>query len=225
MPSLFGQMKFFFGAVASPKRGLEIQKRCAATGRLITWGKKSACHKRRDPDLERHSRELLLPIAPQLSRLVVVGWNSRMRTTAGIAIASHLEVWLNPALKGEGIPDGEVQKTLLHELAHLLAHHRHGGIGRRRLTPHGPEWREACRDLGIPDEARTHQLPFRRRVMRRRYRLSCPVCGESHDRVRAPRRRIACLSCCRKQNGGVYHERFRFLIIKLGPESKALLTR
>lgn len=214
MSSLLGQMKLFFGAVVPLKRGPESQKRSTAMGRRITKGKKSASHKRRDPDLEQRSRELLLPIAPELSPRVVVGWNSRMRTTAGIAIASRWEVWLNPALMGEGIPDGEVQKTLLHELAHLLAHHRHGGIGRRRLTPHGREWRVACRDLGMPDESRTHQLPFRRRVMRRRYRLSCSVCGEGHDRVREPRQRIACLSCCRKHNGGAYHERFRFRILE-----------
>jgi predicted SprT family Zn-dependent metalloprotease len=105
-----------------------------------------------------------------------------------------------------------VDRTLLHELAHLLARHRHG---RRRLAPHGAEWREACRNLGIPGEGRTHQLPFTARRMRRRYRLRCPGCGESHDRVRRPQGRIACLSCCRIHNRGLYDERFRFVILNL----------
>ena len=111
--------------------------------------------KKRDPLLEERARGLLHPLAPRLAPLVVVGWNSRMRTTAGVAIAARWEVWLNPALRE--ISEDEVGKTLLHELAHLLTQHRHG---RRRLSPHGVEWREACRDLGIPDEKRTHQLPF-----------------------------------------------------------------
>ena len=73
-----------------------------------------------------------------------MGWNARMRTTAGVAVASRWEIWLNPALRG--ISPHEVERTLLHELAHLLAQHR---VGRRRIAPHGQEWRQACQDLGI----------------------------------------------------------------------------
>lgn len=166
--------------------------------------------KRRDPDLEHQAHKVLAPIAPELASKVITGWNPRMRTTAGVAIASRWEIWLNPALKE--ISADEVERTLLHELAHLLASHRHG---RRRLVPHGPEWRLACRDLGIPEEGRTHQLPFKSRVMRRRYRLHCPSCGESHDRVRRPRGLVACLGCCRLHNRGLYHERYRFTITSL----------
>ena len=167
--------------------------------------------KSRDADLEKRAREVVLPWAPPLAGMLVVGWNSRMTTTAGVAIASHWEIWLNPALKR--ISPEEVDRTLLHELAHLLARHRHG---RRRLAPHGIEWKEACRDLGIPGEGRTHQLPFTARRMRRRYRLRCPGCGESHERVRRPRGRIACLACCRTHNRGLYDERFRFVVLDLG---------
>ena len=165
--------------------------------------------RKRDPILEQQARELLHPIAPKLSPLIIVGWNSRMRTTAGVAIASRWEVWLNPALCE--ISEAEVEKTLLHELAHLLAQHRYG---HRRLAPHGQEWRKACCDLGIPDEKRTHQLPFVSRRMRRRYLLSCPGCGVSHSRVHRPRRRIACLACCRAHNNGSYDERFQFQLLE-----------
>jgi predicted SprT family Zn-dependent metalloprotease len=133
-----------------------------------------------------------------------------MRTTAGVAIAARWEIWLNPALRT--ISEAEVEQTLLHELAHLVARHRHG---RRRIAPHGAEWRQACRDLGIPDEKRTHQLPFEGRQLKRRYRLRCPACGESHERVRLPRRRVACLACCRRHHDGLYHERFRLEVISI----------
>ena len=199
---LTGQLKLLFGhPVASMTGGLP-----PAFPKPMGNGNS----KKRDPLLEERARGLLHPLAPKLAPLVVVGWNSRMRTTAGVAISARWEVWLNPALRE--ISEDEVGKTLLHELAHLLAQHRHG---RRRLSPHGVEWREACRDLGIPDEKRTHQLPFVGRRMKRRYQLRCPGCGESHARVRRPRRRIACLACCRAHSGGAYDDRFRFQIMSL----------
>ena len=64
---------------------------------------------------------------------------------------------------------GEVERTLRHEAAHLLAHWR---AGRRRIQTHGPEWRQACADLGIPGETVTHTLPLaprRRQAARLRH--------------------------------------------------------
>jgi len=49
--------------------------------------------------------------------------------------------------------------------------------------------------------------------MKRRFMLRCPGCGESHERVRRPRGRFACLACCRRHNRGLYDERFRFEVI------------
>ena len=197
MKSFFSQMSFFLSdRSALPKR------KGKAPG-------KRRGHRYRDADLEELARGFVGSIAPELSEKISVGWNSRMRTTAGVAIAVRCEIWLNPALKT--ISEKEVTQTLLHELAHLVAQHRHG---RRRLSPHGVEWRQACRDLGIPDEKRTHQLPFEGRRMRRGYLLRCPACGESHDRVRPPRRQVACLACCRRHHGGRYHESFRLEILK-----------
>lgn len=166
--------------------------------------------KRRDPALEERVRSALRGIDPELASSVRAGWNHRMRTTAGIALLSTKEIWLNPALRE--ISEAEVGRTLLHELAHLLAQHRNG---RRRLRPHGSEWRVACRDLGIPDESRTHRFPFQGRRLRRRYRLECPSCGLVYKRVRPPKRRLACLACCRAHHGGLYSEKFRFVVKRL----------
>jgi predicted SprT family Zn-dependent metalloprotease len=171
-------------------------------------------NKYRDVELEERARSLINPLSPKLASQIIVGWNSRMSTTAGVAIAARSEVWLNPSLRA--ISDKEIERTLLHELAHLLAHYRHSFRRYPRIQPHGIEWREACSDLGIAGEPRTHQLPFKARRMNRRYRLRCPACGESHERVRAPKRRIACLRCCRLHHGGRYHERFRLEILKIG---------
>lgn len=155
--------------------------------------------------LENSARLLLRGIGCEaLAKLVRVRWNSRMRTTAGVACYGKSLVTLNPKLARFGL--GEIDKTLRHELAHLLAKFR---AGRRRIAPHGPEWRAACRDLGLPDEKRCHNLPLprARRVARHLYR--CPQCRAEIPRVRPFRRRVACLSCCRAHSGGRYDERFR----------------
>jgi len=100
----------------------------------------------------------------------------------------------------------EIDRTLRHELAHLLAQFR---AGRRRIAPHGKEWRQACRDLGIAHETRCHNLPFATKVYAPRYVYRCPNCKQEFPRVRRIRRAIACLACCRKHNGGEFDPRFR----------------
>jgi predicted SprT family Zn-dependent metalloprotease len=192
---MIGRLRLFFGGEAKISSPPVVRRRSS---------------KYRDPDLEKRAKEAIHSLAPELSSRLLIGWNPRMRTTAGVAIAARWEIWLNPALRE--VSQVEIERTLLHELAHLLAQFR---CGRRRLQPHGAEWRQACRDLGIANESRTHQLPFPGRKLKRRYRLSCPVCGESHERVRMPKRRVACLACCRRHQGGVYHERFRLVVQKI----------
>lgn len=173
----------------------------------------SSSIRQRDPQLEARAALLLAPLAPDLAKRVAVGWNRGMRTTAGVALAGRNEIWLNPKLRE--VPGDEVDRTLRHELAHLLAQHR---SGRGRIAPHGPEWRRACKDLGIAGEGRTHELPFEGRRLKRRYQLVCPSCGDSHGRVRAPRRALACLRCCRFHNGGHYDERFRLRVLRTNPD-------
>lgn len=170
-------------------------------------GRHSGASRARDSVLEVKVRRALQDVDPEFGTLVTAGWNSRMRTTAGIAVLGRNQIWLNPALRG--VSEEEVHRTLLHELAHLLARHRHP---HRRIAPHGAEWLEACRDLGIPGESRTHRLPFHARRLKRRFILRCPVCGSHHERVRRPRRALACLACCRAHNGGHYDETFRFVM-------------
>ncbi len=100
----------------------------------------------------------------------------------------------------------EIDRTLRHELAHLLAQWR---VARRRIAPHGAEWRQACRDLGIAGEARCHNLPFAAKVYPPRYVYRCPNCQQEFPRVRRIRRAIACLACCRAHNRGEFDARFR----------------
>ena len=156
---------------------------------------RSAIHLRagHDVDLELKARELLCALgAGKLACEIRVEWNPRLKTCAGRADYREKLISLNPllldervvapqavvgqaprlpilypasdalALQSEGVD--EIDRTLRHELAHLLAQWR---IGRRRIAPHGEEWRQACRDLGIADEARCHNLRSQRERTRR----------------------------------------------------------
>lgn len=171
---------------------------------------KSRKHLRQDPILEEVARVLLKQTGcKELAREISVSWNPRLRTTAGLACYRTRSVILNPKLIE--VSSEEVQITLRHELAHLVAQAR---AGRRRVAPHGAEWQAACRDLGIPNEARCHNLPFKQRRVTRRYFYQCPECGEILARVRPIKRRVACVKCCRKYNHGKYSEQFRFHMIE-----------
>jgi len=159
--------------------------------------------------LQTKARDLLASLgATRIARELRVEWNPRLQTAAGRADYRARLILLNPRLREHG--EEEIERTLRHELAHLLAQFRQKR--RRRIAPHGPEWRAACRDLGIADEARCHNLPFAGRTFPPRYVYVCPNCREKFPRVRRLRRAIACLACCRKHNGGEFDPRFRLAL-------------
>ncbi len=161
-----------------------------------------------DPDLTEWCAEKARGLHMQeLACKVKVRWNTRMRTAAGRAWWPGCVIELNPGLKD--CEAAELSRTLKHELAHLLAYGRNG---RRRIKPHGPEWRQACADLGIPGESTRHSLPFEPRRMKRGHLYSCPSCHAAFSRVRKIRTKAACFACCREFNGGRYHERFQLVV-------------
>ena len=163
-----------------------------------------------DLALESLARQLLLTNgARALAHKVRVEWSSRLRSAAGRAEYATTRILLNARLCEYG--EAEVDRTLRHELAHLLAQAR---AGRRRLAPHGEEWRAACADLGIADEARCHNLPFPIRRRRRRYLYQCPRCRRAFPRTRPLRRTSACLACCRLFNRGWYDARFKLRLVR-----------
>jgi predicted SprT family Zn-dependent metalloprotease len=160
---------------------------------------------------------VLLQMARELSRSLGaarianelrVEWNSRLKTAAGRADYRQKLISLNPQLIKH---PAEINRTLRHELAHILAQFR---ARRRRILPHGIEWRQACNDLGIRDEKRCHNLPFPARTYAARFVYRCPDCRQEFPRVRRVHRAVACLACCRKHNGGKFDARFRLQRIK-----------
>lgn len=170
------------------------------------------CRPGRDRTLEQLARQLAIDVGcPDLASILHVTWNARLRSTAGRAFHGRpgrgweapWRVELNPLLAQFG-PE-EIDKTLRHELAHLIAHRK---AARRRIEAHGPEWRAACAALGIPDERATHHLPLPRRQVRKPYVYSCTSCGLEVMRVRPFRRPSACGECCGTHSRGRFDARF-----------------
>jgi SprT protein len=160
-------------------------------------------------ELLQTARELLRAHgAARIATELRAEWNSRLKTTAGRADYRRKLISLNPRLFEY---PAEIDRTLRHELAHILAQFR---AGRRRILPHGDEWRTACRDLGIAGEKRCHNLPFPASARARRYLYKCPNCKCDFHRVRRIRRAVACLACCRAHNGGEFDARFQLRRIK-----------
>jgi SprT protein len=158
----------------------------------------------RNLSLEDSARDLLRTLgAEQIAGDLRVEWNPRFKTAAGRADYREKLISLNPRLLEYSI---EIDRTLRHELAHILAQFR---AGRRKISPHGVEWQQACIDLGIADEKRCHNLPFPARTFAARFVYRCPNCRQGFPRVRRLRRAVACLACCRKHNGGHFDPRFR----------------
>jgi predicted SprT family Zn-dependent metalloprotease len=166
----------------------------------------------RDCALESSAREILSALgADELAREVHVEWNARLFSAAGRADSRRNLISLNPRLREHDA--AEIDRTLRHELAHLLAQFR---AGRRRIPPHGAAWRKACRDLNIADEARCHTLPFPVKQRARRFLYRCSRCGKDFPRVRPIKRAIACLECCRNFNGGKFDPTARLRLVKNG---------
>jgi predicted SprT family Zn-dependent metalloprotease len=164
----------------------------------------------RDAALEATAREILAALdATELGREVHVEWNARLCSGAGRADSRRNLISLNPRLREHD--SAEIDRTLRHELAHLLAQFR---AGPRRIPPHGAQWRRACRDLGIADEARCHTLPFPVKQRARPFLYRCSRCGKDFPRARRIKRAIACLECCRKYNRGKFDPKARLRLVE-----------
>ena len=178
--------------------------------------KRPSRHLQIDPELSRDAASLLAAASSvELSKRVSVAWHGRLTSTAGLARPDQALILLNPRLRAFPF---EVDRTLRHELAHLLAFDRARG---RRIAAHGQEWKRACADLGIPGESRCHTLPLPRRKVVGRHLYRCPRCGFVLQRVRPikPRRRLACHACCNTFARGRFDRRFEFVKVAAGANS------
>jgi SprT protein len=164
-----------------------------------------------DPVLTQEARKWLTDLGcDAAAERVQVVWNPRLQTTAGTACVYTTRIELNPRLAQIG--QAQIQRTLRHEVAHVVAYVR-AGRRAKQLQTHGPEWRRACVELGIGGEPAYHDLPFERRTMARKYTYECPSCGLIVDRVRKFGRFTACYRCCKEKNHGHYDAKYQFRMV------------
>ena len=206
MPSL-RQLEFEFRSTNL----LFVEQPGVSPGELINQsaGNMPAAHRTETAVLLKTARELLGSLgAKRMATELRIEWNFRLKTAAGRADYRQKLISLNPRLVEH---PSQIDRTLRHELAHILAQFRQKS--RRRISPHGPEWQQACRDLGIADEKRCHTLPFPAKRYALRYIYRCPNCRRGFPRVRKIKRTVACLACCRAHNGGDFDARFRLKLV------------
>jgi SprT protein len=163
----------------------------------------------RDAELTGRAAALLREIGcAALAERVSVSWSGRLSSSAGLARPAAMSIVLNPRLREY---PAEVDRTLRHELAHLVAYAR---AKRARIAAHGAEWRQACSELGVPGESRCHTLPLPRRSLTRLHLYRCSACGfilRRARRINLRRRPVACRECCRLHARGRYDSRFKFV--------------
>jgi SprT protein len=209
---LLRQLEFAFKQLATPAatgedavaaQALRLPNPWAATGAVALQFRGRAA------ELEQTARELVRSLgAARIANELRVEWNSRLKTAAGLAAYRQKLISLNPRLFEHSV---DIDRTLRHELAHILAQFR---ARHRRILPHGAEWQRACHDLGISDEKRCHNLPFPVQRRARRYLYRCPNCQRNFPRVCRIKRAVACLACCSAHNGGEFDPRFRLRLLR-----------
>lgn len=96
--------------------------------------------------------------------------------------------------------DENLAETVPHEVAHYVVFVRH----RRRVRPHGAEWRAVMREFGVPPKVTCNYRPEDladlpgRRLKYFEYRCQCTVHSVSsirHNRMTAGRARYLCRRC------------------------------
>ncbi|MBS3733491.1 MAG: SprT-like domain-containing protein [Phycisphaerae bacterium] len=135
---------------------------------------------------------------PELLRHVRIGYNSRLRTTAGRAVYDDARVELNPHLLGAH--RDQLVATLAHELAHLAVRRRYGA----GAAPHGREFRTLLRAVNLSPD-RCHAMPAAKRLRRRRYLYlhRCSDCGQTFI-ARRVRRDCYCRYCGEQMTWDVF---------------------
>src|SRR6266852_7525405 len=126
---LFKQLEFIFRETDSLTR--RLHRPPLPQGEDWGEGTSKRFRRSRDVDLESKARNLLRELgAAKLAREIRVEWNPRLKTAAGRADFREKLISLNPRLSDHGVRAGlavdEIDRTLRHELAHLLAQFRAG---------------------------------------------------------------------------------------------------
>jgi hypothetical protein len=96
-------------------------------------------------------------------------------------------------------PDEAAREILKHEMIHLWLHEQGLPSG------HTPAFRAKARSIGQSRTRHNIALP----PPRSGWIYACATCGDSFTRRRRYGKPVACARCCKRFNGGQYHERYK----------------
>lgn len=141
-------------------------------------------------DLEHRAQTLLNTLCDSFP----LGYRPRLiwknfRVTAGMAYYRDKAIGLSRSVL---TTEEQLDDTVIHEYAHLLAVARHG----RKAAGHGVAWQTAMRDLGREPKV-THNYPVQRNQRRQQVGYTCQRCGTVLLRPRRlpARRRYSHVGC------------------------------
>lgn len=123
-----------------------------------------------------------------------ITFSPRLTRSLARTYPARREIHLHPALKDA--PAALLDEILVHELAHITVHERHGKAAR----PHGPEWQALVREAGYEPRTRftTDDLRITRAPRKPRttliYDHRCPACGMRRS-AKKPVPRWRCAAC------------------------------
>ena len=97
--------------------------------------------------------------------------------------------------------ESQVLDTILHEIAHAMDYEERGD------TDHGTNWKRIAIEIGCNGE-RCYDLSEVKQP-KMKYTTECGNCGNTNGKMRKPKRRPACGSCCKKYNNGKYTDKYK----------------
>jgi ribosomal protein L37AE/L43A len=103
--------------------------------------------------------------------------------------------------------ESALREILKHEMIHLWLHERGLPSG------HTAEFRAKARAIGQTKIRHDITLP----APRTGWIYTCPLCKSEFARRRRYSRPVACMHCCKRFNGGKYHERFKLRGRRIAP--------
>jgi len=147
-----------------------------------------------------------------------ISWSRQLTRTAGnidvrrqrikLSVPLLLEAFHSDSLFGSehivcGVlctdADEALREILKHEMIHLWLHVKCLPCG------HTAEFRAKAKSIGQPRTRHNIALP----PPTSGWIYSCGLCGDSFTRRRRYGKPVACAKCCKRHNGGKYHERYK----------------
>lgn len=150
-------------------------------------------------EAERLARKLM---AEYLDGSWSFKWGDKLRSGGTTSYAPRRITLHRPfvALNERGL----VEDTIRHEIAHALVGPGHA---------HGPTWKAMARRVGaVPRASKRIGRTVGLVAPPGKYLGTCPNCGATRTRQKRTAKmfRIACVTCCKRYNGGRYSEKFKF---------------